>query len=102
MAIGKKYASGQTQQPKGPYLGGILVTKVVHELHEVRGSSDSLMSFGELIDEHLAACAHKFETVQKIEFQIADDQWNEIAQHLRATTRNPETGAWPDEAVEVS
>lgn len=96
-------ASAHTQQGlQGPQIGTIVVTKVAYDHVPVHSNyGDTGMTIGSLVDEQLARHAHEHTTVQKVEFHVYDEVWNDLAKHIRQTQRNPMTGEWASEATEA-
>lgn len=66
----------EEEQKQQTQIGGIVVTKVVHEHVPVTIGNAGSSTVGELIDRQLTTIAKQGGTVQKIEFHVNEEFWN--------------------------
>lgn len=62
--------------------GTITTTRVVRETQPIQFGRDGGPSIGFLIDEHLANCAARGESIQSIELSLEPEQWEELATNV--------------------
>lgn len=80
----KDFATTRTQD-EGRVVGMITVAVVTHEHVEVRDGGHH--SVGQIIDDHLADCAHRGVVVQEVRFEVGEREWPDMARRLVDTTR---------------
>lgn len=84
--MNKPARAATNEAPTGRVVGMITIAVVTHENVPVHEGGDS--TIGQMIDEHLAVCAHEGREVREVRFDIEDRQdWHRLAEHIRATTR---------------
>ena len=67
----------QVEQMGERIIGGIVITKVVHEHVPIEASSTGHNSIGSLIDRQLAEQAKQGSVIQKIELELNEDFWRD-------------------------
>lgn len=74
--------------PTGPQIGGLVLTKVVHEHIPLFGGGSG--TFGQAVDQALLMAAQNGEIVQSFEVHIEETHWQEFASNAAIKGWEPE------------